>query len=236
MARNKGYGQYCPIAVAAEIMAERWTPLVLRGLLCGAERFNEIQESVPRMSSALLSRRLKELEHANIIERTPDPGGRGASYRLTPAGQELFPVLDCMGNWAQKWLRREITQDANLDPDVLMWELRQNFVTQGQTVDARRVACFQLDGVPASRRFYWLVFEGAEVDICAQDPGHPVDIWISASMKTLIEVWLGHCTLAAALEDGRLRLDGSRAEIAAFRKWFCLSHFAKEGLRLGRAS
>jgi len=236
MDKTKGYGQYCPIAVAAEIMAERWTPLVLRGLFCGAERFNEIQASVPRMSSALLSRRLKELEHARIVERIPDANGRGASYRLTPAGGELFPVLDTMGNWAQKWLRREIVQDQNLDPDILMWELRQNFVSRGESVDGRRVACFQLGGVPASRRFYWLVFEGAEVDICAQDPGHPVDIWISASMKTLIEVWLGHCTLAAALEDGRLHLDGSRAEIAAFRRWFSLSHFAKEGQRLAKAS
>jgi DNA-binding HxlR family transcriptional regulator len=232
---KRGYGQYCPIAVAAEIMAERWTPLVLRGLFCGAERFNEIQDSVPRMSPALLSRRLKELEHANIVERRPDAKGRGARYYLTPAGRELFPVLDSMGNWAQKWLRREIVQDANLDPDVLMWELRQNFVTRGDPIDGRRVACFQLDGVPASRRFYWLVFEGEEVDICAQDPGHPVDIWISASMKTLIQVWLGHDSLTRALADGRLRLDGSRQEIAAFRTWFALSHFAKEGQRLAGA-
>ena len=235
MANSKGYGQYCPIAVAAEVLAERWTPLVLRGLFCGARRFNEIQDSVPRMSSALLSRRLKELEHANIVERIPDPAGRGASYRLTAAGQEIFPVLDTMGKWAQKWLRREITQDENLDPDILMWELRQNFVMAGEALDGRRVACFQLEGVPVARRFYWLVFEGRDVDICAKDPGHEVDIWIFASMRSLVEIWLGHDSLSAAISEGRLRLEGDRKEVAAFRKWFCLSHFAKEGLRLNKA-
>lgn len=231
----KGYGQYCPIAVAAEVMAERWTPLVLRGLFCGAERFNEIQDSVPRMSSALLSRRLKELEQAKIIRRVPDPQGRGASYRLTQAGEEIFPVLEHMGCWAQKWLRRDITRDENLDPDVLMWELRQNFVMGSEHVEGRRVACFQLDGVPVARRFYWLVFEGDDVDICTKDPGHKVDLWIFASMKILIEIWLGHIPLSVALEDGRLRLEGPRKEVAAFRKWFCLSHFAAEGRRLNRA-
>jgi len=229
---SKGYGQYCPIAVAAEIMAERWTPLVLRGLFCGATRFNDIQDSVPRMSSSLLSRRLKELEAANIVERRPDPSGRGATYRLTESGQELLPVLETMGNWAQKWLRREIVQDENLDPTVLMWELRRYFVNRGDHVEGRRVACFQLDGVPVAQRFYWLVFEGDDVDVCAQDPGHAVDLWISASLKTLIEVWLGHLTMAAVLNDGRLKLDGSRAEIEAFRHWFCLSRFAEEGRRL----
>lgn len=232
MNKPKGYGQYCPIAVAAEVMAERWTPLVLRGLFCGAERFNEIQDSVPRMSSALLSRRLKQLEHANIVERRPDVSGRGATYHLTEAGEEIFPVLDIMGWWAQKWLRREITRDENLDPDVLMWELRQNFRNGSERIERRRVACFQLDGVPVAKRFYWLVFEPDDVDVCWQDPGHPVDIWISASLKTLVEIWLGHVTMDRALDGGRLKLDGPRGEIAAFRRWFCLSHFSGQGPRI----
>ena len=237
----KGYGQFCPIALAAEVMAERWTPLVLRGLFCGARRFNEIQESVPRMSSSLLSRRLKELERANIIARTPDAQGRGATYRLTRAGEEIFPVLDSMGNWAQKWLRREITRDENLDPDVLMWELRQTILKQGEPVAGRRVARFHLDGVPVAKRFYWLVFEGspsglADVDICVQDPGHEVDLWVQATLKTLVEIWLGHLPLKQAVEAGRLQLDGPKQEIAAFARWYGLSHFAAEGLRLSRTA
>jgi len=234
----KGYGQFCPIAVAAEVVAERWTPLVLRGLFCGARRFNEIQDSVPRMSSALLSRRLKELERANIIVRRPDGDGRGATYRLTAAGEELFPVLDRMGCWAQKWLRREITRDENLDPDVLMWELRQTILQRGGPLARRRVVHFQLAGVPAARRLYWLVFEPQEgrlhdVDICVQDPGHAVDLWVEASLRTLVEIWIGHLPLKTALEEEKLQLDGPPVECAAFREWYGLSHFAAEGLRLG---
>jgi len=229
MPETKGYGQYCPIAVAAEVLAERWTPLVLRGLFCGATRFNDIQASVPRMSSALLSRRLKELEYANIIERVPAAGGRGGEYRLTPAGQELFPVLDRMGAWAQKWLRREITTDKNLDPDILMWELRRSALAAERRVETRRVVRFQLDGVPVAKRLYWLVFEPEDVDICIRDPGYEVDLWVSAGMRALVEVWLGHRTLTSALDDESLRLDGSPREISAFRQWFCLSHFAAAG-------
>ena len=226
MPEAKGYGQYCPIAVAAEVLAERWTPLVLRGLFCGATRFNDIQASVPRMSSALLSRRLKELEYANIIERVPAAGGRGGESRLTPAGQELFPVLDRMGAWAQKWLRREITTDKNLDPDILMWELRRSALAAERRVEQRRVVRFQLDGVPVAKRLYWLVFEPEDVDICIRDPGYEVDLWVTAGMRALVEVWLGHRTLTSALDDESLCLDGSPAEVSAFRQWFCLSHFA----------
>ncbi|ANK82007.1 MAG: hypothetical protein TEF_15325 [Rhizobiales bacterium NRL2] len=230
MSGKKGYGQYCPIAIAAEVMAGRWTPLVLRGLFCGATRFNDIQASVPRMSPALLSRRLKELEAANIVEKRPVPeGGRSHDYRLTPAGEELFPVLDRMGAWAQKWLRREITQEANLDPDLLMWELRQSALIADRDVEPRRVVRFHLEGVPAARRFYWLVFEGPEVDMCVRDPGFEVDLWIHAHIRTLVEIWLGHRTIAAARNTGDLELEGDRAEIAAFGEWYALSHFAPAG-------
>ena len=113
-----GYHQFRPVAMAAEILCSRWTLIVIREMIAGSTRFNALRRGVPRMSPALLSRRLKELEHASIVERRPDPKGRGARYYLTPAGRELFPVLDSMGNWAQKWLRREIVQDANLAGDV----------------------------------------------------------------------------------------------------------------------
>lgn len=227
------YGQFCPIAVAAEVVAQKWTPLVLRGMVCGAERFNDIQASVPRMSSALLSKRLKELESAGIVARAG--AGRGARYVLTEAGRELFPVLDEMGVWAQKWLRREITRDENLDPEVFMWELRQMQIVAGRTVKARRTVHFQLSGVPAGRRLYWLVFEGADIDICVKDPGHEVDLWITAHLRTLVELWLGHKSLAEAKRDGSLVLDGSPKEIRAFTDWFARSHFAAVGDRLRKA-
>ncbi len=229
MAEHRGYGQYCPIAVAAEVMAERWTPLVLRGLFCGATRFNEIQGSVPRMSPGLLSRRLKELEFAGIVERRPAASGKGFEYRLTEAGRELFPILDRMGYWAQKWLRREITADRNLDPDVLMWELRQTALAADHRVTRRRVVHFHLSDMPAARRLYWLVFEPQDVDICVRDPGYEIDLWVTARLRTLIEIWLGHKTLVAARDDESLRLDGTEAEVRAFGTWFAGSHFAQYG-------
>lgn len=229
MPESKGYHQFCPIAVAAEVVAERWTPLVLRGLFCGATRFNDIQASVPRMSPSLLSRRLKELEYAGIIERTSATNGRGSEYSLTQAGRELFPILDRMGVWAQNWLRREITEDKNLDPDVLMWEIRRSALNAGVNVSKRRVAKFHLDGVPVARRFYWLIFEPRDVDICVRDPGYDVDLWISASMRTLVEIWLGHRTLKNAIKTGALKLDGDMAEQDAFRDWFALSYFSYAG-------
>lgn len=230
MTGNRGYGQYCPIAIAAEVVAERWTPLVLRGLFCGATRFNDIQASVPRMSSSLLSRRLKELEFANIIETVSSQTGSGREYRLTESGRELFPILDAMGVWAQKWLRRDIVDDRNLDPDVLMWEVRRTVLNAGTNRHGRRVVQFRLDGVPVAKRFYWLVLEPEEVDICVRDPGFDVDLWVQAHLRTMIEVWLGHRTLASTLRDESIRLDGSQSEQTAFGQWFALSHFAPAGL------
>ncbi len=229
MRDTQGYGQFCPIAVAAEVVAERWTPLVLRAFFCGAVRFNEIQGGVPRMSSALLSKRLKELEHAGVIMKSPASSGRGYEYALTEAGRELFSVLDKMGMWAQKWLRRDITASRNLDPDAMFWELRQSILTERHHVDGRRAVEFQLTDMPSARRFYWLVFEGDDVDVCVKNPGHDVDLWVTAGMCTLVEVWLGHRSLGDVMSDESLRLDGTTQEVATFSTWFTCSPFAKYG-------
>ena len=230
MSESKGYGQFCPIAVAAEVIAERWTPLVIRSLICGAHRFNDIQAGVPRMSSALLSRRLKELEYAGVITREPARSGRGYEYFLTDSGREVLPILEAMGVWAQKWLRRDIVEDRNLDPDVFFWELRRFALSQGHRVERRKVVEFRLEGVSADRRFFWLVFEPDDsVDVCVKDPGYEVDLWVTAALRTLVEVWLGHRPLTGALDDDSLRLDGSRQDIQDFRRWFVRSRFAPAG-------
>ena len=226
MSDGPGYGQYCPIAVTAEIIAERWTPLVLRALVLGATRYSEIHDSVPRMSPALLTRRLRELERAGVVERRPRTTGRGSDYVLTEAGRELFPVLESMGWWSQKWLRREITRDRNLDPDILMWEIRREARNAGRVLESRRVVRFHLHGVAPPKQRYWLVFESDDVDICLRDPGHEVDLWVEAPMRALVEVWLGHRSLDGALEDSSLKLDGDWGERAAFRDWFVLSRMA----------
>ncbi len=226
MTRAKGYGQFCPVAQAAEILAERWTPLVIRELCCGSTRFNDLQRGVPRMSPSLLSRRLRELEHAGIVRVARAPDGKATEYRLTPAGEALFPVIEQMGNWAVDWLRHQLTADRNLDPDLLMWDIRRCVMQSGELPAGRHVVCFRIAGVPVSKRFYWLILNGVETDLCFRDPGHEIDLEVSCHIRVLTRVWLGQVGLGAALEDQSLRLDGARAEIDAFGKWFTLSHFA----------
>ncbi len=226
MIRTKGYGQFCPVAQAAEVLAERWTPLVIRELCMGSTRFNDLQRGVPRMSPSLLARRLRELEHAGIVEILPAPGGRGSAYRLTPAGEALFPVIEQMGNWAVDWLRQQLTADENLDPDLLMWDVRRRAMHFGELPEGRHVVKFELTGVPVKRRFYWLVLDGAETDLCFRDPGFEVDLRVGANLRLLTRIWLGEVSIAAASADGRLRLEGQREAVRAFRRWFALSHFA----------
>ena len=231
MVEKRGYGQFCPVALAAEILAERWTPLVVRELLCGSVRFNDLQRGVPRMSSALLARRLKELQFAGIVERR-----RGASgsfeYHLTPAGRELFPVVEKMGLWAQRWLRHDLVDTANLDSDLLMWDIRRNVLAKAPPREARYVVEFRLSGVPISRRRYWLVFERGALDLCYRNPGFDVDLFVEASLRALTQIWLGHIEIRQAMRDGLLRLDGSRADIRTFRAWFVLNMFATAGREL----
>lgn len=228
MAEKRGYGQFCPIALAAEILAERWTPLVVRELLCGSVRFNDLQRGVPRMSSALLAQRLKELQFAGVVERRRGEGG-GFEYHLTAAGRELFPVVERMGLWAQRWLRHDLVDSANLDPDLLMWDIRRNVAGKAPPRDHRYVAEFRLTGVPISRRRYWLVFEHGAVDLCYRNPGFEADLFVEAGLRVLTQIWLGHIPIEQAMRDGRLRLEGSRSDIAAFRSWFALSMFAPAG-------
>jgi DNA-binding HxlR family transcriptional regulator len=226
MSRKTGYGQYCPIAVAAEVLCERWTPLLMRAMICGSTRYSEIRASVPRMSTALLSRRLADLETQGIVETRPIAGQRGRTYHLTTAGRAAFPVLEAMGMWSQRWLRRDITRPENLDPDVLMWELRHAALAADRDLSARRVVEFRFARVKPAKQRFWLVFEPGEVDVCVRDPGFPVDLWVSTSVKTVVEVWLGYRSLRSALQDGSLRLDGESDEVRAFGDWFTLSRFA----------
>jgi DNA-binding HxlR family transcriptional regulator len=228
MAEKRSYGQFCPIALAAEILAERWMPLVVRELLCGSVRFNDLQRGVPRMSSALLTQRLKQLQFAGIVERRRGQA-RGFEYHLTPAGRELFPVIEKMGLWAQRWLRHDLVDTTNLDPDLLMWDIRRNVVGKASPRGRRYVAEFRLSGVPISRRRYWLVFEGGVVDLCYRNPGFDVDLFIVAILRVLTQIWLGHVSTDQAIRDGRLRLDGSRGDKQAFRSWFALNMFAPAG-------
>jgi DNA-binding HxlR family transcriptional regulator len=215
--------------MAAEILAERWTPLVVRELLCGSMRFNDLQRGLPRMSSALLSRRLKELEYSGIVERREAPGGRGSIYRLTRSGEELAPILIDMGNWAQKWRRDELVDDPNLDPDLLMWDMHRRIDKSVIPKDRRFVIRFQFAGMPANRRLYWLMFSDSDIEVCTKDPGFEVDVYVSSPMRTMARIWLGHEAIDLAEKRGDLQLDGSPRDMKLFKSCLEFSVFAEAG-------
>lgn len=229
MSSTKGYGQFCPVALASEVLTERWVPLIVRELLSGSTRFGQLQRGLPRISSAMLSRRLKELEIAGVIEIAPAASGHGSEYRLTRAGEELAPIVQGMGIWAQRWMRTDLTKPANLDPDLLMWDIRRT--VQGKAVPAapRHVVEFRLDGVPVTYRRYWLVFEKGEADLCTKPPGFDVDLAVTSHIRDLTAVWLGHEPVETALRRRRLSLDGSRTARGAFRDWFTPGYFSQFG-------
>lgn len=223
----KGYGQFCPVAKACEIVAERWTPLVLRELLCGSVRFNELQRGVPLMSRTLLAQRLRELEDAGVVSSTPRARGRGREYRLTSAGQELRPLIDALGRWGQRWATRGLHPD-DLDAELLAWDLHRRLNVD--RLPLRRVVVrFDLRGVPRGqpgRKTWWLVLKRPDVDLCLKDPGYEVDLTVGADLAALTRVWLGAEGLNDALRTGRIELDGPRDLVRAFPGWLGLSAFA----------
>jgi DNA-binding HxlR family transcriptional regulator len=214
-----GYGQFCPLAQAAEVLTERWTPLVIRELaLTGSRRFNDIQRGVPLMSSSLLTKRLRQLELAGIIERRQRPDGKGSEYHLTPAGEELGPVVAQIGIWSERWLRRPIFEEAP-DTGLLMWWVRTTVNTDALPA-GRTVIHFRFREAPKKLRYFWLVLP--EADLCLTDPGFGVDVTVRSDPKTLTAVWMGDLGLAAAVQSGAIEVEGHRDLVRSFPKWFGL--------------
>jgi DNA-binding HxlR family transcriptional regulator len=223
----KGYGQFCPVAKAAEIVAERWTPLVLRELLCGSRRFCDLHRGVPLMSRTLLAERLEQLEDAGIVRSVAKPHGRGREYHLTAAGEELRPLIDRLGEWGQRWARAQVGR-GDLDPGLLMWDIHRR-VNLDALPPERVVVRFDFRGVPVTMhcpRTWWLVLDRREVDLCLKDPGFLVDIVVSADLRTLTRVWMGDVRLAETVRAGLIRIDGPTSLVRAFPTWLTLSTFA----------
>ena len=223
MARKKGYGQFCPVAKAAEVVAERWTPLILRELLSGSRRFNDLRRGVPLCSPSLLSTRLTELEDAGVLHKVRVGGG--SEYELTPAGEELRPIIEALGLWGHKHVQHEISKQ-DLDPTLLMWDIRRRVDPAAMPPAKRAVVRFDLSGVARNKSRWWLVFDGEDVDLCLKNPGHAVDLEVRGHVRALTETWMGHQRVSDAVRAGALELEGSTAHVRAFPKWFALSMFA----------
>jgi DNA-binding HxlR family transcriptional regulator len=224
---NASYGQFCPVAMAAEILCTRWTIVLVRELAAGSTRFNDLRRGVPRMSPALLSQRLKDLEAAGILRRTPVPGDSGVfDYVLTRAGQELAPVVEAFGVWGKRWIDGDLSLEK-LDAHLLMWDMRRGLVLD--PMPARRsIIQFRYPELPAERRSWWLVVEpGSETQLCSVDPGFDVDLYASCDLRTMTAIWMGYDTVAAAIEDRRLLLTGDDRLTASIETWLGLSPFAR---------
>lgn len=223
---ERSYNQFCPVAMAAEVLCSRWTVVLLRELLAGSTRFNDLRRGLPRMSPALLSQRLKDLEEAGVVERKPVPGEPTIhEYGLTEAGRELQPLVESFGKWGQRWIPSKLSLEQ-LDAQLLMWDMRRGL--RFDPPPARRLVIqFQYSDAPKRDRYWWLIVDpGQPVDLCSIDPGHDVDLYVTSSLRTMTAIWMGIETVREARAADELILTGDRDLIDTMERWLGLSPFA----------
>jgi len=225
----RSYGQFCPVSRALDLLGERWTLLVVRSLLQGATRINEIQRSLSRMSPTILSSRLRGLVDAGLVVQRRSRAGGGHEYRLTPAGRELAPVVEGLAAWGMRWARAKMTEEQ-LDVQLLMTEIQRR-LDVAELPDGRTVVCFSFPAIDAYRT-WWVVVDDGVVDLCTRDPGHAVDVHVTADLRALVEVWMGDVPLARARRARSVEVLGDRALVASIGRWLPLNELA--GVRPAR--
>jgi DNA-binding HxlR family transcriptional regulator len=212
----RNYGQFCPIARGSEILAERWTPIILRNILQGCRTFNQIAAGAPGLSRALLARRLRELEHVGVIQIRPKPDGHGSLYEPTPAGQDLQEVLNAIGGWAERWT--ELTTEHS-DPEMVLWSWCQEFLRRDLLPDRRVVVRFDFSFGGRKARG-WLLVEGREGELCRVDPGFGDDLVVTITDPLAFTHWhMGRVEWTAALRSGGIQVSGPRALSRALPTW-----------------
>ena len=225
--RMPDYGQFCTVARGAEVLGEPWTPLVIRELLCGSRRFNDIRRGVPRMSQTLLAKRLRKLQEMGILERRRGAGGW--EYHLTPAGEELRSIVVALGHWGARWIGSRLKREQ-LDAGFLMWDIRR-FARMEEFPAGRRVVIhFRFSDARPGERTWWLVVENAATDLCRDDPGHELDVIVESTVRALTEIWTGDSDPAAEIAAGRLRVTGGGRNGARLWRWLGRSMFAPSRL------
>lgn len=217
--------------MAAEVICSRWTVLVLREMLSGTTRFNDLRRGVPLMSPTLLSKRLKELIEAGVVTtiRTNQPGV--VEYKVTEAGEELRGIVMSLGVWGQRWIESSLSL-KNLDPSLLMWDMRRR-VAMASFPKRKCTVKFTYPELGATRNSWWIVVEEGAVDLCSVDPGYEVDLYVRAALRNMITVWMGISTLKAEIEAGKIELTGDKVLARSMHNWLGLSPFASEKSRIG---
>lgn len=212
---GSSYRQFCPVAKAMELFDERWTLLLVRELVLGSERFNDLRRGLPRMSPSLLSTRLHQLTVAGIVQRVTD--GSEIRYVLTPAGRDLEAVVDALGTWGSRWTGR--LGDEDLDPKLLMWDMHRH-VDHTAIGQARVVVQFVFTDAPRGSWRWWLVITADEVDVCDVDPGFEVSVVVTAGLRDLTEIWRGELTWADAVRSGNVTIEGPVSLRRTLPTWF----------------
>lgn len=217
------YGQFCTVARGAEVLGELWTPLVVREILCGSRRFNDIRRGVPRMSATLLTQRLRKLEEMGVVERRRAAGGW--EYHPTQAGEELRPIVVGLGHWGARWIGSRLKRDQ-LDAGFLMWDIRRFALVDKFPVGRRVVIHFRFTDAPRSERLWWLVVENRTTDLCRDDPGHEVTVVVESTVRALTEVWTGDSDPEAEIRAGALNVQGAGRNGQQLWRWLGRSLFA----------
>lgn len=219
------YGQFCTVARGAEVFGERWTPLVVRELLCGSTRFGDIRRGVPRMSASLLTQRLRKLEEIGVVERVVGAGGGPAEYHLTRAGEELRPIVMALGHWGARWIGSRL-QREQLDAGFLMWDMRRFARLDEFPRDRPIVIHFRFTDALAGERRWWMVVEGGHADLCRDDPGPEPTLVIETTVRALTEIWTGDRDAREAVDSRAVRVRGSAPDTEAVWRWLGRSAFA----------
>ncbi|MGB5630958.1 MAG: helix-turn-helix domain-containing protein [Woeseiaceae bacterium] len=217
------YGQYCPLALASELLCRRWTVLVISRLLDGCRTFNQIHQGIPRISPSLLSTRLAELEHAGLVKRRKVPNENRYRYEPTEAALDLTELIGQMAIWGQHWARDMDMDD--LDPAFLAWSMSLRMNTDAMPL-GRTVVEFEFSGTPTGFRRFWLVNNGGKVDMCLKDPGFETDLHVRSDIRCFVEAWRGFRDLRQEIRTGKIRLSGPKHLVSSFPDWLLLSALA----------
>jgi len=221
-----GYNHFCPISKACEIIEPRWTLLLLSEMWSGSTRFNEIRRGVPGMSPTLMSKRLKELEEHGLIVRSENPATGEIHYRTTRVAAELEPIVMALGQWAHKNIDANVTLE-HLDARVLMWNMRRKVDAASLPSTRRTVIQFIYPELPKDEQSYWILARpGMPVDLCLTDPGHDVDLFITADLKAMTSAWMGFSSLRSEIANGRVSLIGDTRLASTIDDWMVRSGYA----------
>ena len=218
------YCQFCPVAKAAEILCEKWVILVLRELMMGSTRFGQLRRGLPRISPSILSRRLKTLEEQGVINRIKKPNDTGYEYHLSESGEELRPIVLGFGTWGHRWAKNKIAKE-DLDAGFLLWDMRRRLNVE-YFEDERIVIHIEFTDQNKHDRYWWMVIENGEIDLCFEDTGHDPDIIISTTLPVMTQIWLGYEKLNNMIEKRKLKMLGSKKHLKNISKWIGKSTFA----------